>query len=152
MNSYLETHLFQTRPAKCEVCGSSVVYIGLGQYKCNRCKSINLDDYGKVRQYLEENGSAPSLVISEVTGVDKQVIDLMLDEGKLEIPDGSKYYIKCSKCGRSIKCGRMCPQCAREIGLQLKNIAEYANADEQRKTNTETIWHGRMHTKDYRNY
>ena len=39
-----------------------------------------MDDYGKVRKYVQEKGSANAAEISRDTGVDKDVIDDMIKE------------------------------------------------------------------------
>ena len=47
-----------------------------------------LDDYGKVRKYLDENGPSTSIEISEETGVKRSVIEEFLKVGRLEVvPD-----------------------------------------------------------------
>jgi hypothetical protein len=130
MSNYLEEYLKKKQLVKCEACGGALVYTGLGQYKCRECEAIYLDDFGKVRQFLEENGPTPSIVISKVTGVEKNIVDLMLAEGKLEIPEGSKYYIKCEKCGCALKFGTICPECAKAMTAQLKEISQKTNVGE----------------------
>ena len=37
---------------------------------------------------------------------------MYLKEGRLEIPEGSSYYLKCERCGISINSGRFCQPCA----------------------------------------
>jgi ribosomal protein L32 len=147
MNSTLEDYLARHRPFKCEICGGQVAYIGLGQYQCKQCSYINFDDYGKVRDFLDENNSAPSVVISEVTGVDKDIVDLMLEEGILEITENSKVYLKCSKCGDPIRYGRMCKKCAKELGTKIKNVAHYTAVEEKPKMPIDANMHGKMHIK-----
>lgn len=56
------------------------------------------------------------------TGVPQVLIKLFLKKGKLEIPENSKYYLKCEKCGCSIRYGRYCPECVKELAGGIKAV------------------------------
>ena len=43
------------RPSVCSVCGGKMLFVGVGEYHCERCKNVEFDDYGKVRNYIEEH-------------------------------------------------------------------------------------------------
>jgi len=116
----LETLLIENKPTKCELCGEKVYYLDGGQYQCRNCEHIMLDDFGKVKEYIEAHGPAPAMVIESATGVKQEVIDFFLKKGRVEIPEGSKYYIKCEKCRCSIRYGRFCPDCIKETAGGLK--------------------------------
>ena len=122
MDKLVENYLLKSKLVSCEVCGSSLYYIGIGQYQCKKCNEVFLDDYGKVRAFLEENGPCSAIVISKATGVDKDFIDILLHRGKLEIPENSKYFIKCERCGGSLRYGRICPSCAKVLASQMQQI------------------------------
>ncbi|MDE7479075.1 MAG: hypothetical protein K2M91_14235, partial [Lachnospiraceae bacterium] len=62
------TKLLTKKPVFCSLCRGRMVYVGRGAYKCEKCEHEELDDFGKVRQYLEENGPMPALVIAQATG------------------------------------------------------------------------------------
>ncbi len=91
-------------------------------YQCRKCQHIMLDDFGKVKSYIEEFGPASAMEIESVTGVRQEVIDLLLRKGRVEIPEGSKYYIKCEKCHCSLRYGRFCPDCAKDTAGQIRNL------------------------------
>ena len=112
--------LLKDKPIICEKCHDKLYFIGGGRYKCNSCGYEVLDDFGKVKEFLEENGPSPSIIISEKTGVRRDVIELFLEKGRLEIPEGSDYYIKCAKCGCSIRYGRFCPDCTQKLAGGIK--------------------------------
>lgn len=116
----LEKLIIGNKPVKCDKCNGKMFYIGSGAYECARCGYKILDDFGKVKQFLEENGPSPILVIAQVTGVKPEIIEMFLKKGRVEIPEGSKYYLQCERCGCSIKYGRYCPECVRELagGIQ----------------------------------
>ncbi len=96
----------------CSKCGGSMSYAYGENYVCNVCGGQERSDFGKVRDFLEKYGPQPAMVIHDGTGVSLAYIDLLLREGRVEIPDGSAVYIKCKKCGTDIRYGRYCPECS----------------------------------------
>lgn len=96
-------------PDKCIRCRKDYVYDGLGKYVCEKCGDVFLDEYGKVREFIDEHGSAYSIVeISEMTGVSRRYIDAFIREGKF---DKVNRVRRCKKCGELIETGEYCRQC-----------------------------------------
>ena len=61
MAAKMQKKLLQTevdRPTFCTKCGGVMVYKGIGEYECEECGTLEYDDYGKVRNYLEEHRGA----------------------------------------------------------------------------------------------
>ncbi|MBR1628604.1 MAG: hypothetical protein IJ679_04950 [Lachnospiraceae bacterium] len=108
------------RRRRCKQCGSFMDYISLGEYKCPSCGFVELDDYGKIRSYLDENGTASSAEIELATGVRRSVINEYLRKGRLEITDGSSVFLKCERCGKDIKFGRFCAACAKNMVSKME--------------------------------
>ena len=136
--------MVERKPERCSVCHGRLRYIGGGQYECFDCGHQEIDDFGKVKQFVDEHGPSPAIVISECTGVPVDLINGMLKEGRLEIPDGSSVYIKCEKCGCSIRYGRYCPECLKQRTNSLMGI--YFNPDVgERPSNNPVQQTGRMH-------
>lgn len=128
----------------CEKCGGEYEYLSLGEYRCKRCGNTDKDDYGKVRNYIEEHGPSSALAISDGTGVSSLKIKQFLRQGRIEIPEGSDSYIKCENCGSTdIKFGRFCPACARELARELEEALKPEDiGEEPKKVN------GKMHFLD----
>lgn len=124
--------LLESKPIQCSLCKGKLFYVGSGRFMCEKCEHIELDDFGKVKNFLEENGPAPSIQIAEITGVKTEVIDLLLKNGQLEITEGSRYYLQCEKCGCSIRSGRFCHGCAKELANGIKRMF-YAEVGEKPK-------------------
>ena len=120
-NKDLDLLLLASKPTECE-CGGKYFHIGGGKYKCQKCETVILDDFGKIKAFLDENGATPIVAISQATGVSVDVIEALLKDGQVEISDNSKYFIKCQKCGCSIKSGRFCFECARELSGDIQKI------------------------------
>lgn len=144
MDKKIESYLLKNKPVVCENCNSRLFYTGIGEYKCKECDEIYLDDYGKVRHFVEENGPMQAILISQATGVDEEVISAMLYNGKVEIPEGSKYYLQCEKCGSSLRYGRICPLCARNLSNGMRNF-DRSEVGEIPKSETSDYKKGKMH-------
>jgi hypothetical protein len=133
---------------KCPECNVPMTYIYGEMYECPVCKRTELTDFGKVRDFLDENGPQPAMIISEATKVDMNVINTFLRQGRVEIPDGSGVYIRCQSCGTDIRYGRYCPECAvratKEIGKGL------LSSDMGEKPTTRSEMSGKMHLKNRR--
>lgn len=142
MGSFEETFL-ESKPYKCVNCQGKMFYTGSGEYKCQNCGSVAYDAYGKVRKFLDEYGSQPMPVITEATGVPAEVLNVLLKNGYLQLPNNSKMFLKCEKCGCSLRYGRYCPDCAVETfrsvqGLFSNEVGEkakplYGRAEEKKE-------------------
>ena len=120
-----------SEPTKCEKCGSvHIKYNGIGEYECEECRLKMYDDYGKVRNYLEQHPGATATEVSEMVGVTKQKIRRLLKDDKIQIAPGSATFIYCEKCGTGILSGRFCASCIAEMGNSVN-----ANTKSQRGSN-----------------
>lgn len=72
------------KPERCSKCGGPLKYTGLGEYTCTKCGNQELDDYGKVRIFLENNPGANIVRTEALTGVSQKAITEMIREGKFE--------------------------------------------------------------------
>lgn len=116
----LDRWVMERRPIFCKKCGGKLFYQSGGAYECELCQSEELDDFGKVKRYLDEHGPTPAATVSDETGVPVDILNVFLRNGRLEIPEGSKYYIKCEKCGCALRFGRYCQDCTKQMAGQLK--------------------------------
>ena len=65
----LERMINISKPVVCECCNGKMVYVHGGMYRCEKCGNEDLDDFGKVKTFLDANGLASAFVISVATGV-----------------------------------------------------------------------------------
>ncbi len=107
-------------PRVCDKCGGVMIFKGVGEYRCEDCRALAYDDYGKVRIYLEKHKGATAAEVEAATGVKQKTIRLMLKESRLEVTDDSKTFIFCENCGKKIRSGRLCPQCEIEYHRSLE--------------------------------
>lgn len=123
----------ESKPTFCKACSGELQYKSHGEYECKSCGAIFLDDYGKVRKYIEVNGPTPAAIIADETGVPFDRINELLRQGRVEIPEGSDVYIKCESCGTDIRYGRYCPACAARLSKSLQGIYEAGEVPRKRE-------------------
>ena len=102
-------------PEKCPLCGGRLKYVGGGEYKCIRCYRTQMDDYGKVRDYMYKHGAASTADIAAATGVSKQVLVELLKSGKIELLADAGFLLNCERCQRPIRTGKLCERCQRFV-------------------------------------
>ena len=120
--------VLEKRPIACEKCQGKLRYLGGGEYECMDCGYTFLDEFGKVRNFLYENGPAPSNVIAENTGVPNSMVLEFVREGRLETVDKAGGMIRCDRCGCVIRSGRICEDCAKkDVENFREGIKEYIN-------------------------
>lgn len=109
-NDFMDLDVYN-RPTECPKCGGVMVFKGCGEYRCEDCRYVDYDDYGKVRNYVEQHAGVTTAQAADATGVKQKTIRTMLKESRLEIADGSSTFLKCEMCGASIRSGRVCSKC-----------------------------------------
>lgn len=114
---------YYNRPLICRQCEGVMVYKGLGEYVCEDCGFQEFDDYGKVRNYIEEKPGSNISDISEHTGVTKKSINTMLKEQRFEVATDSRTFLVCEICKTSIRSGKYCRQCETQFHQQIEEKA-----------------------------
>lgn len=97
-----------------------MIFKGVGEYRCEDCKAVEFDDYGKVRNFIEHNKGSNAAQIEAETGVSQRSIRQMLKEDRLEVSQDSKAFIKCEFCGAVLRSGRFCPKCEATYHKQIE--------------------------------
>ncbi|MCT4605027.1 MAG: MerR family transcriptional regulator [Marinisporobacter sp.] len=109
-----------TEIRNCKECGRIFQYTGVSKI-CTRCQKKEDNDFNVVREYIYENQGATLTEVSEETGVDEDKILRFLREGRLEIVgEDSALILECERCGKGIRTGRFCDECAHELEKGLK--------------------------------
>lgn len=104
-----------------------------GQIICPECIKAEEEEFEKVRCYLRENRGADINVVSEETGVSTKKILRYLREGRLEVTDGMRDFLKCEKCGVSIKSGQYCRSCSEKVSKNLSSLLVKPNENNKEK-------------------
>lgn len=111
------------RPVHCPDCGGVMVFMGVGEYKCEDCGKVEWDDYGKVRAYVEKHKGATMVDVELETGVKQKAIRKMLREERLEVTADSKTFLRCEVCGETIRSGRFCAKCKVNVNRRIEEQA-----------------------------
>ena len=117
-NELDELLIRSTRYSICPECGGHLTYRGSGRYICEKCEFVVLDDFGKVKKYLEDNGPSNIIQISYATGLSRVAVTKLLKEGRLEVSRTSEVMPCCERCGVAIRFGRLCSKCEEEVGQE----------------------------------
>ncbi|MDP4094777.1 MAG: MerR family transcriptional regulator [Bacillota bacterium] len=122
----------------CRKCGKIFNYIG-GMPICPVCKDKEEEDFKKVKEYLYQNPGATMSEVSQVLDVSVERIKAYLKDGRLEIVgDEANIILECEACGKSIKTGRFCNECQKNLSKEFRNVAgdmgsSFAQAESTKK-------------------
>ncbi len=105
----------------CPICKKIFSPTG-GSLICKDCARTEEENFIKVRDYLRENRGTDINIVSEETGVSTKKILKYLREGRLEVSDGMADFLKCEKCGVSIKSGQYCRTCLEKVSKDLSSL------------------------------
>lgn len=107
----------------CKKCGKMFSYSS-GTLICPNCISKDEEDFKNVRQYLYENPGATLPEVSTVLEISAEKIKRFLREGRLEIVNTEgNVILECERCGKSIKSGQYCNECAKNLLRDIKNTS-----------------------------
>jgi flagellar operon protein (TIGR03826 family) len=111
----------------CRRCGRIFNYIG-GAPICSNCKEQDEVEFRKIKEYLYENPRAALSEVSTVLDVSVEKIKRFLKEGRLEIVgDDGNFVLECENCGKSIRTGRFCEICEKELSGNLQTASKRMN-------------------------
>jgi len=120
----------------CRKCGKLFNYIG-GAPICPRCKELEEEDFKRIKEYLYENPGASLTQVSTELDVSVELIRRFLKEGRLEITnENGNLVLECENCGKSIKSGRFCAECERELASGFRNAAQQIRSELDSQTAT----------------
>lgn len=104
----------------CVKCGKIFNYVA-GKPICPNCKKELEDEFKVVRDYIKKNPGASIAEVSEACEVDVKQIKQWVREERLTFSENSAIGIDCEVCGKTIKTGRFCDECKKNVTNDLKN-------------------------------
>lgn len=63
----------------CKKCGGEYFSNRMGRYTCKSCGFVELDDEGKVREYLKDHGTSTYYDVEKNTGARRETLDKFID-------------------------------------------------------------------------
>ena len=101
----------------CVRCGK--LFNRLSRPICPDCVREEERQANVVMDFLKDNPSATIDEISDVTGVDSQVILRLIRDDRLRAATACSLPRNCKACGAPIDAGQYCGDCARKFGRAL---------------------------------
>jgi flagellar operon protein (TIGR03826 family) len=107
----------------CRKCGKIFSYFG-GPPICPACKQTEEEDFKNIKNYLYKNPGASLSQVAVDLEISVEKIKRFLKEGRLEITtDEGNLFLECESCGKSIRSGKYCSDCERNLASGLKTTA-----------------------------
>ena len=113
-----------------------------GQEFCSKCRLEVEDHFKIVREFVYDNPGCTVKEVEDGTGVPREEILEYLREEKLELKKESSD-LNCQRCGKSIKSGRMCSACARELKDGFSKAFESEKKDDGKNNKKDKSWHSK---------
>lgn len=98
----------------CRSCGRMFNYLG-GVPLCPKCREQLEEKFSQVKEYVRDNPGATIQMVSEDNDVSIQQIKQWVREERLEFSKDSPVGIECEICGASIRTGRFCEACKKNV-------------------------------------
>lgn len=122
-------HLNDETTFICSQCSTPMQYKHGGIYICTSCGEEQLNDFGKIKRYIDEHGPTNAIELSAKTGVSRSKIGEFLRLGRVEIPENSPVFIHCKSCGVAIRYGNYCSDCVHSKNIQGAYVGEVAKGN-----------------------
>lgn len=116
----------------CRDCGRLFNYMG-GQRLCPKCREKLEEKFVEVKRYIEEHKTAQLQEISDDNDVSIQQIKQWVREERLTFTEDSIVGIECESCGVTIKTGRFCESCKKQMSNGFDNAIKKELPPEQKK-------------------
>lgn len=98
----------------CPRCKNLFQYIS-GDPICQKCKDIEEDEFQLVRKFIRDNPKSTISETSKATNVSTKLIIKFIKQERLEISPESPMGVECERCGKTIKSGKFCKECSKEL-------------------------------------
>ena len=99
----------------CARCGKLFTAVSSSMKLCVDCDREDQEQFNKVKEYLKEHSTATVIEITKATGVERKQIFEWVKSGQLDIASVVDLGLSCESCGKPIKSGRFCIECAARI-------------------------------------
>jgi len=121
----------------CKRCRKIVMYTS-GPQLCDACKTLEEEEFAKVRKFVRDFPGATVQEVSDVTEVPQSTIHKFLKDGKLEVSADSPIAIQCENCGARIRSGRFCATCTTSLARDMMSAGKSLIQDKQSPSSTKS--------------
>ena len=116
----------------CRRCGRLFNYVA-GPFLCPRCREEMEKKFQEVKVYIRENPGVGVREVAEKCEIDTSQIYQWLREERLELAEGSMISLTCENCGKTIKSGRYCEKCKRDLMQGFNQAISHPKTEPERK-------------------
>ncbi len=106
----------------CIRCGKLFSPISSSMKLCFDCDREDQEQFNKVKEYLKEHSTATVIEITKATGVERKQIYEWVKSGRLDVAHVLDLGLTCESCGKPIKSGRFCIECAARIESDARKV------------------------------
>ena len=133
----------------CKKCGRVFAYTDSDL--CSRCDNGGEEDnFKKVKEYLYDHPGATITEVCEETGVNEKLILKYLRENRIEIREEDNMVLDCERCGKAIRSGRFCDDCAAKLKKEFSQVLRSEKKEEEYKKPKGTKRSERMYIAERR--
>ncbi len=104
---------------------------------CPECREKLEQKFQNVKEYIRENPGASITQIADDNDVTTNQIKQWIREERLQFADDSPVGIECEGCGTTIKTGKYCDACKKNMASALSQSIEKPKAPEPPKPKPE---------------
>ena len=116
----------------CRKCKRLFNYV-MGPNVCPACRDALEQDFQKVKKYVQENKNSDIRTVAKECEVDSNQIREWVREERLQFSEDSMVTLNCERCGVSIRSGRYCDACKRDMTSSFNSVINSAKPAHQDK-------------------
>jgi methionyl-tRNA synthetase len=124
----------------CRTCKKLFNYIS-GPYICPACRDELEKKFLEVKKFIRENPNKNISEVSEEMDVSVQQLKTWVRQERLVFSEDSKVMIECEQCGASIRTGRFCDKCKKNLALGLEQLYPKETAANKKGHETDKMRH-----------
>lgn len=109
--------------ANCSICGKAFIRTSGGRDTCLPCAREEEENYSRIFGFFAVNPASTAKEISEVTGIDLEIILRYARENRLRFVKADNT-IHCEACGEIIPCGKWCENCRGRLLGEVRSWRE----------------------------
>lgn len=113
----------------CSKCGKIFNHVA-GPPVCQACRKSLEDQFTVVRKYVRRNPNATIPEVAQDCDTDIRQIRQWIREERLSFTEDSAIGIECEMCGKTIKTGRYCAECKKQVADNLSSAYKKEPAPE----------------------
>ncbi|MBR2518493.1 MAG: flagellar protein [Selenomonadaceae bacterium] len=96
----------------------------IGESICPECRVLEQTMEEDVKEYVRDHPGITIRQLIDETGAPDKLIWRMVRQGQFDNASGLEVQYPCGKCGKLIKNGAYCPECAVKLKMEAKKFAD----------------------------